>query len=144
MICLQCDNEKFEPGVRGVPQDYRGREFTVNTEVMICTNCGWFTCNNEQADKLCHKTCEADRQYYERVYDTLVQIGGAEPCWMSSFMMAHTGKDIPKCDEWRFQGSLGFGGKYRSKTNKVDCYPEDETPQRLDVIKRLNKALEEL
>ena len=45
------------------------------------------------------------------------------------------------CDEWRFMGKLGFGGKYRSGTNRVDCYSEDETPERLDLIKQINIKL---
>jgi len=48
--------------------------------------------------------------------------------------------------EWRFIGSLGFGGKFRVNSDRphpyVDCYREDETPSRLDAIKRANKRLE--
>jgi hypothetical protein len=48
--------------------------------------------------------------------------------------------------EWRFMGSLGFGGKFRVNSGRphpyVDCYREDETPSRLDAIKRANTRLE--
>ena len=51
--------------------------------------------------------------------------------------------------EWRFYGSLGFGGKFRnSETNEtkwyVDCYQEDETPQRLERIEQANVELGKL
>jgi hypothetical protein len=56
--------------------------------------------------------------------------------------------------EWRFMGALGSGGKFRrnrvwigdtrTESWTVDCYPEDETPQRLAVIDKTNEALAEL
>lgn len=47
---------------------------------------------------------------------------------------------------FRFQGSLGFGGKFRLNSNRnfapyVDCYREDETPKRLAAIERANARL---
>jgi hypothetical protein len=53
------------------------------------------------------------------------------------------------CREWRFMGALGFGGKFRNNGNNgnvpyVDCYPENETPARLDMIARANARLREL
>jgi len=54
--------------------------------------------------------------------------------------------------EWRFMGTLGFGGKFwRSRSTRpdgswgewwhVNCYQEDETPERLATIKRANDRL---
>ena len=60
-----------------------------------------------------------------------------------SFVQNHEDERSP-CTEWRFCGHLGFGGKYRSETNKVDCYREDETPKRLAIIGELNDALAKL
>jgi hypothetical protein len=53
------------------------------------------------------------------------------------------------CEEYRFCGALGFGGKFRNNGNHdntpyVDCYPKDETPARLVMIERANKRLAEL
>lgn len=77
------------------------------------------------------------------VYDLLVSIGGAEESERSSFIYHHcTSKD--GCDEWRFSGKLGFGGKYRSKRNRVDCYKEDETPSRIELIEKLNYELNKI
>lgn len=43
--------------------------------------------------------------------------------------------------EWRFQGCLGFGGKFRYPALSVDCYAEDATPARLEVIRVTNARL---
>lgn len=77
------------------------------------------------------------------VYDLLVSIGGAEESERSSFIYFHC-TDKYGCDEWRFIGKLGFGGKYRSKTNRVDCYKEDETPERIILIEKLNSELKKI
>ncbi len=53
--------------------------------------------------------------------------------------------------EFRFQGKLGFGGKFYYRPNYqsneprayVSCYLEDETPERLRIIKEANAALEQ-
>lgn len=50
------------------------------------------------------------------------------------------------CHEYRFQGALGFGGKFRNNGNNanvpyVDCYREDETKARLAMIEAANKRL---
>jgi hypothetical protein len=48
--------------------------------------------------------------------------------------------------EYRFMGALGFGGKLRMQGERlsVDCYPEDETPERQAMIERANRRLAEL
>ncbi len=48
--------------------------------------------------------------------------------------------------EYRFQGFLGFGGKFRNHGKRwyIDCYTEDETPLRRMVIRRTNDSLAEL
>lgn len=48
--------------------------------------------------------------------------------------------------EWRFCGSLGFGGKFRVSSGKprVDYYPEDRTPARNAMVERANERIKEL
>lgn len=82
-------------------------------------------------------------EQFSSVYDALVTIGGAPERGRVSFIYHHTSEEYP-CTEWRFSGHLGCGGKYRSKTNTVDCYSEDETPTRTAIIADLNSALEKL
>lgn len=78
-----------------------------------------------------------------KVYDILVNDGGANENMRDSFIYHHSVlKEV--CDEWRFMGFLGFGGKYRSKRNTVDCYTEDETFDRIELIKRINNKLAQL
>lgn len=82
-------------------------------------------------------------EFYNRVFDLLVAIGGASESMREDFVYHHARSDEP-CDEYRFQGHLGFGGKYRRKTNTVDCYSEDESAQRHEIIRRLNAELAKL
>ena len=57
-----------------------------------------------------------------KVYDILVNIGGASEYMRDSFVYHHSDYTNGNCTEWRFMGKLGYGGKYRSNYNAVDCY----------------------
>lgn len=50
------------------------------------------------------------------------------------------------CQEYRIQGKLGFGGKFRNNHLPwyIDCYPEDSTPERARVIEVVNEKLKML
>jgi len=54
----------------------------------------------------------------------------------------------PATTEYRFQGTLGFGGKFRDNANRlapyVDCYSEDRTPPRSAIIEAVNAELSKL
>jgi hypothetical protein len=56
MLCLRCDGEEFEAGNAQVDQEYKGMSLKVDSPVMLCKNCGWFTCSLEQADVLRRRT----------------------------------------------------------------------------------------
>lgn len=79
------------------------------------------------------------KEEFGQIYDLLVSIGGAPADDKDNFIYHHTSDE--GCSEWRFCGKLGFGGKYRGKRNVVDCYGEDETPERLKIMKELNTEL---
>lgn len=52
------------------------------------------------------------------IYDVLVSAAGARESWRSMFIANQT-SDV--CDEWRFQGDYGFGGKFwRNITKRPD------------------------
>lgn len=79
----------------------------------------------------------------EAVYDVLVTHAGAPEFGREGFVtfMSEVG-----CDEYRFQGLLGFGGKFwpdERRGWRVTAYPEDERrhPAITDRIKRTNAAL---
>lgn len=78
-----------------------------------------------------------------KVYDVLVALGGAREEDRENFVYHHSEYKY-NCTEWRFGGKLGFGGKYRSDNNRVDCYREDETPERREIIKKINSKLLEI
>lgn len=76
------------------------------------------------------------------VYQILVEECGANVNDPIGFISEFSSDD--PCREWRFQGSLGFGGKFRYPYMTVDCYREDETDKRLKCIDAANKRLAEL
>lgn len=86
----------------------------------------------------------------DKAYDILVQHAGArdKPDDRTSFVWSMTDAKH-HCYEYRFGGSLGFGGKFRNDGNHddtpyVDCYREDETPARIARITATNKLLADL
>ena len=78
-----------------------------------------------------------------KVYDILVRDGKANENNREGFVYHHT-ESKSECNEWRFRGNLGFGGKYWCKRNVVTCYSEDETPEALKTIEKINTKLSEL
>lgn len=91
----------------------------------------------------------------DAVYTILVEECGApdgewdRPAFLASFELDHAdilGHPLPL--EYRFCGALGFGGKLRHDPHEdrwyVDCYREDETPERLEMIAHANRRLAEL
>jgi hypothetical protein len=78
--------------------------------------------------------------FFSEVYSILVEKAGALEEERTDFMFHHDREKSP-CEEWRFRGKLGFGGKYYSRSNTVSCYSEDLTPDRQKVIAETNEAL---
>lgn len=75
-----------------------------------------------------------------KVYDVLVEMGGADENERENFIHQHC-TDKMGCMEWRFSGKLGCGGKYRSTWNGVSYYSEDETTERLVLAAEMNEKL---
>ena len=78
-----------------------------------------------------------------KIYDLLVLIGGAIEREREGFLFWHC-KSKDGCDEYRFQGKLGFGGKYFSFDNVVNCYSEDLNTERSELIEKLNEELKKI
>ncbi|WP_413460476.1 hypothetical protein [Herbaspirillum huttiense] len=76
------------------------------------------------------------------LYDALVKYAGAIDVddLRQRFVYEFSQKASPT-SEYRFQGALGFGGKFRYPQLTVDCYPEDLTPSRNTMIQEANVAL---
>ena len=57
----------------------------------------------------------------------------------------HWTKD-PSFGEWRFSGTLGFGGKFYfdGVEARISCYPEDRTEKRDQVVAKVNELLQGL
>ncbi len=81
-----------------------------------------------------------DATISDRVYTILIQETGASPEDRFSFRNWFENQEG---FEYRFQGALGFGGKFWRNNGRfyVTCYRENETPERLAVIEKTNAAL---
>lgn len=82
-----------------------------------------------------------------QIYKILVELAGATTGQTRDmFITWFVEESNFECSrEFRFQGSLGFGGKFwRNGKFYVTCYSEDETPDRLMTIERTNGALSAL
>lgn len=85
-----------------------------------------------------------DRAFYDAVYTILVDEAGAYAGSREreDFIRAYCDNMHP-ATEYRFGGSLGGGGKFWRGCDwfHVSCYREDETPQRLATIEKVNVLL---
>ncbi len=82
-------------------------------------------------------------EFANKVYDILVEVGGAREEERSQFIYHHC-EDEYECREWRFDGALGSGGKYRSTWNGVTYYPEGESAGRVELANKINELLKEI
>jgi len=92
------------------------------------------------------KASSADRARAKAIYDILVAQAGAadDEGDRYQFEQSYLDRESGFGLEFRFQGSLGFGGKIRYTPSTgwyIDCYREDESPQRNRVIASVNAAL---
>jgi len=90
--------------------------------------------------------------FYTKVYHILVATAGARKEDWLNFVTSHvfTKKETKDkhnygiCREWRFCGSIGFGGKYWSGRNAIDCYREEENARVNALITETNEKLKAL
>ena len=78
-----------------------------------------------------------------KVWDILVAYCGANEDWREYF-----NRIWPDCEEFRFQGNQGFGGKVwapvRNQAPYITCYKEDENLKRNTTRTNANTALKYL
>jgi hypothetical protein len=80
-------------------------------------------------------------------YDILVRLAGASDHRDArDEFVYHVAHVYRPATEFRFGGSLGWGGKFRNNGNcndtpHVTCYREHETPERVAAIVNVNTAL---
>ena len=91
-----------------------------------------------------------DDDLYHRAWDVLVQHAGAHDPHghqRENFVRAACQREkMHRLTEYRFGGSLGFGGKFWRAGGKlyVSCYAEDRDIERNAVEKKVNAILAEL
>ncbi len=90
-------------------------------------------------------------ELYAKAFDLLIaEVDGISVYrdMKETFVSAFSRKDLYGCNEWRISGCLGFGGKFRHYDLRdpfyVTMYPEDETPERLAVVEKINAKLKAL
>lgn len=82
---------------------------------------------------------------FNEVFDLLVADVSARPAQREEFLRHHLAlRDRWQPSEFRFQGSLGFGGKFWCEMDhlRVSCYAEDQTATRKRAMWRTNEKLE--
>lgn len=84
------------------------------------------------------------RETYQKCWAILVEHAGAQAEDEERFLQY--AEENPEYIEYRFCGVLGFGGKFRHYRGHlyVDCYPESMTPERREVIEKVNALLKEV
>lgn len=77
-----------------------------------------------------------------QIFDILIEKAGATERWRQDFVY----RQGEGCVEYRFQGGLGFGGKFYNELGgwRVSCYPEDVNEDRRQVMSETNHALFQL
>lgn len=80
---------------------------------------------------------------WNAVFTVLVEECGASESMREHFVYDHEQRRI---SEWRFGGSLGYGGKFWDNGGRyyVSCYPEDEKRVSMECIEKANRRLEAL
>jgi hypothetical protein len=83
----------------------------------------------------------------DRIWDVLVRDAGATERDRTTFVRYLTTNDTLGSWEYRFMGTLAFGGKLhysRYRGAYVTCYPDDLTDERQDTITRVNVLLRQI
>lgn len=81
----------------------------------------------------------------DAIWTILVENAGASP--RQSVRADFVALQMPElCEDYRFQGLLGFGGKFWNYDGRwyVTLYAEDETPERLAIVEKVNALLKDL
>lgn len=83
----------------------------------------------------------------DAIFEILKQECGASEFHRGQFPHFVVGRPSLGIAEFRFQGDLGFGGKFYCDSRghwRVDCYSEDRTPARQAMIDRAMARLAEI
>ena len=86
-----------------------------------------------------------DKEFYNDVFSLLVKETGAQESERAFFIYDFCQVEKPAV-EFRFGGIFGMGGKFWRNQNRftISCYRETETPDRTEVIARVNAEINNL
>jgi hypothetical protein len=82
----------------------------------------------------------------ERIWRILVEECGNRDDLRDKHSFMHYLATENSNHEWRFQGLLGFGGKFHNNCGRwwISCYPEDRTDKRDEMIRKANEEVKVL
>lgn len=84
-------------------------------------------------------------EIFGKIWDILQEHAGARnSSWEKETFIRSFAKETTS--EWRFQGHLGFGGKFYRNCGRmwISCYSEDRTAERQVIIDKVNELLREI
>lgn len=86
-------------------------------------------------------------EVFAQAWDILVEHAGNrdDPANKETFIRYYLDDKFPGT-EWRFQGDLGFGGKFWRDINhyRISYYSEDRTADRDAIVEKVNLLLKKL
>jgi hypothetical protein len=105
--------------------------------------CVLLTCIFGSMETLSERDPEVMRGFYDDVYTLLVHTCKARESMREDFVRHFTNPEERTHQEWRFQGNMGFGGKFwrRDEGHSITLYGEDENPERLERLREVNDEL---
>ena len=100
-------------------------------------------CPHDEYDGDCG-ICDPGTAFYSKAYNLLIEHCGIRDDDMRDTFIRHFVEQGGM--EWRFQGKLGFGGKFwhTGRGWDINCYREDETKELKALIKTVNGLLADL
>jgi hypothetical protein len=85
-----------------------------------------------------------NKELAQRVYAVLVDVCGASNDERSQWRFEDAFEGDHPASQYRFEGSLGYGGKFFFPSFSVSYYCENQTPEGDETCKRANALLEPL
>lgn len=98
--------------------------------------------NKKNKERQIMRSDPIPEEWANKIYDILVEHAGASESLREMFLVS----EAEGTEEFRFQGLLGFGGKFRNRYYDwfVNYYPEDKTNRREEIESKTNDKLREL
>lgn len=130
MICLKCENEKFNTKNVKVEQEFKGQNFNVVTEATVCAECGFVQFNDEQANVLRKATVDTYKKNSNLLTSDEVK-GFREGLGMSQSQFAtYLGVGVASVKRWE---TYFVQDKSQDDLIRIKCDPSSASNNALEV-----------